>query len=232
MRCTVERTHPVGLAGKVESTAFEAVEVLEEDSHESCDVIGRLHRRSLFLVVSKSPHGSLKGQATHDRLAIVGIGKADTDGLVDEEYVRVLVPGIRVVFRRVRARRTAWTWFAFHQPLLQTILKPERLTQFHEEAHRRRGAGAAVRPEDDVIRVGVAAALEEVEEQVARLDVDVPAVRAEDSMVQHRVTGRATQSLPRGLVTEVRLFDARAVTGEGRVREPRELGRREQGQVA
>lgn len=64
-----------------------------------------------------------------------------------------------------------------------------RLTQFHEEAHRRRGAGTAVRPEDDIIRVGVTPALEEVEEQMARLDVDVPAVRARGDLVQRRVAG-------------------------------------------
>ncbi len=112
------------------------------------------------------------------------------------------------------------------------MLVREELTQFHEEAHRRRGAGTAVRPEYDIIRVGVAPALEEIEEQVARLDVDVSTVGAEDRSVRCRVAGCATRYLPRSLVAEVRLFDARAVTREGGVREPRELCRREQGQVA
>lgn len=113
------------------------------------------------------------------------------------------------------------------RPDPKLCLRGRGLTQFHEEAHRRRGAGTAVRPKDDIIRVGVAPTLEEIEEQVASFDVDVPAVRAKDNLVQRQVIERATQNSPRSLVAELRLFDARAVTREGGVREPRELGRRE-----
>lgn len=99
----------------MESAAFEAAEVLKEDSHECRDVVCRLHCRSLSLAGSKLSRARPKWVATHDGLAVVGIGETDADGLVDEEHVRVLVPGIRVRFRRVRARRAARTWFASHQ---------------------------------------------------------------------------------------------------------------------
>lgn len=61
---------------------------------------------------SKSSRALLKWQATHDGLAVVGIRKADANGLVNEEHVRMLIPGIRIRLRRVRARRATWTWFA------------------------------------------------------------------------------------------------------------------------
>ena len=34
---------------------------------------------------------------THDRLAVFSIGEADADGLVNEEDIRILVPGVGVV---------------------------------------------------------------------------------------------------------------------------------------
>ena len=49
-------------------------------------------------------------------------------------------------------------------------------TEFHKQAHAGGCTRAAVSPEDDVIRVGVATGLEKVKEQVPRLDVYVPRV--------------------------------------------------------
>lgn len=49
-------------------------------------------------------------------------------------------------------------------------------TELGEQPNGGRPAGASVRPEHDVVRVGVPPALEEVEEEVARLDVDVSRV--------------------------------------------------------
>ena len=48
--------------------------------------------------------------------------------------------------------------------------------KLHEESHGGRAAGTAIGPEYDVVGVGVVPALEEVEEQVARFDVDVARV--------------------------------------------------------
>jgi hypothetical protein len=38
-------------------------------------------------------------ESTHNRLAVVRIGVADTDGLVDKENVGMLVPAVIEVFR-------------------------------------------------------------------------------------------------------------------------------------
>ena len=51
-------------------------------------------------------------------------------------------------------------------------------TEFHEESHGRGCARAAIGPEDDIVRVGIASALEEIEEQVSSLDIYVARIRA------------------------------------------------------
>lgn len=49
-------------------------------------------------------------------------------------------------------------------------------TEFHEQAHSRGCPWAAISPEDDVVRVGVATGLKKVKEQVPRLDIYVTRV--------------------------------------------------------
>ena len=45
---------------------------------------------------------------TYHSFAVLRIGEADVDGLVDEEDIGILVPGLRVERGAVRARHPAW----------------------------------------------------------------------------------------------------------------------------
>lgn len=90
---------------------------------------------------------------------MVSIREADTDWLVNEEYVGVLIPRIGIKGGVRRAGNPAGT-------------------EFHEKAGRGRPAGSTVRPEEYVIMIRSTPALEEVEEQVPHFDVDVSCVCA------------------------------------------------------
>jgi hypothetical protein len=50
-------------------------------------------------------------------------------------------------------------------------------TKLHKQPEGRRATGSTVRPEDHIVFVWVAPTLEEVEEQVTRLDINVSCVR-------------------------------------------------------
>ena len=138
-------TYRVGLAAEMKSASLELWEVLKEEDHEARNI-----HRPLF--------------SRRDSLAILRIAVADTDGLVDEEDVRVRVPRLLEGMRLLsRIGDAAWT-------------------EFHEEAHGRGRAGTAVRPEYDIVLTGIVPALEEVEKQMTGLHVDVSRVGS----VNHR----------------------------------------------
>lgn len=61
-------------------------------------------------------------------------------------------------------------------------------TEFRKQPDGGRPPGTAVRPEHDIVFVGVAPALEEVEEEVARLDVDVPRISPAQPLRYTRVS--------------------------------------------
>lgn len=61
-------------------------------------------------------------------------------------------------------------------------------TEFHEQAQCRRSARPAIRPEHDVVRVGVTPALEEVEEQVTGFDVYISCVSTVNTQQRRRVS--------------------------------------------
>ena len=97
---------------------------------------------------------------TYHSLAVLCIGEADVDGLIDEEDVCVRVPRLLEGMRLLgRIGDAAWT-------------------EFHEESHGRGRARTAVRPEYDIVLTGIVPALEEVEEQMSSLDVYVTRICA------------------------------------------------------
>lgn len=57
-----------------------------------------------------------------------------------------------------------------------TITETPALTEFGEQSNGTRAPGTAVRPEDDVVRVGIPSALKEEPEQMVRFNVDVPSI--------------------------------------------------------
>jgi hypothetical protein len=99
-----------------------------------------------------------------------------------------------------------------------------RLTELHEETDGGRAAGAAVRPEDDVVLGPVAAGLEEVEEEVAGLDVDVARVRAAmDKRLATATPSTRHRHILDAAVAEVTFLNADRVPRVRRVREHRVL---------
>lgn len=132
---------------------------------------------------------------------MVGVRKSDTNRLVDEENVRGLVPRVGVERSAVRAG------------------DPTR-TEFHEQANGRRATRSAVGPEDHVVMVGVAPALEEVEEQVPCFNVYVSCVRTMQIVWFNGITPKQVRlRLLHGTVAEVRLLDPYVVVGKCAVAE-------------
>ncbi len=52
----------------------------------------------------------------------------------------------------------------------------ERLTKLHEKAKSRRAARSTIRPEENIVRIRIASALEEVEEQMSGFNVNIAGV--------------------------------------------------------
>ena len=133
---------------------------------------------------------------TYHLLAVFRVRKADANRLVDEEYVRVLIPRVWVRLGAVRARHPARSCVARPREQRQHVwmghrgLNGSSRTELHEKPHRRGRARAAVRPENNVVRVGVAPTLEEVEEEMPGLHVDVPGERSVD---KQRPRGQSRQ---------------------------------------
>ena len=78
----------------MERAAFEATEVLEEDCHERGDIFRCLIRSALRS--SSGYSWRLSRGVTHNILSVVCVREAYADGLVDEEDIGILVPGVRV----------------------------------------------------------------------------------------------------------------------------------------
>lgn len=153
------------------------------------------------------------------------IREANADRLVDEEDVGMVVPRVWVWFGAVRTRNAAWAWiYLCEYRIIAVSHSPP--TELHEETHSGRGTRTAVGPEDDVVRVGVPAALKEVEEEMTGLNIYVPGVRSKLTIDQCDSRAGEWQDLLNITVAELRLFDAHVVLGERRMGERRELGRR------
>lgn len=161
----------------MERSAFELGEVFEEYRDERSDILSGLDRSAL----SKMNHVVNIGTRTryyytHHFLTIVGIGKANTNRLVDEEDIRMVIPGILERLCGVRAGDPARPFrrgslVQWHGPKAS-----ERLTKLHEKAKSRRAARSTIRPEENIVRIRIASALEEVEEQMSGFNVNIAGV--------------------------------------------------------
>ena len=81
----------------MERTTLEAAEMLEEYSDKSGDILGGFLSRALRETLVKACRESLFREVTYNILSVVSIRKADADGLVNEEDIRILVPGVGIV---------------------------------------------------------------------------------------------------------------------------------------
>ena len=102
-------TDPVRFSCHVESSALELAEGLKEDSYEGGDVFCGIFGRALRETAEGAYESNLR-EFTYDGLSVVCIREADADRLVNEEDVRVLVPGVRVERDVVNVVDPAGTW--------------------------------------------------------------------------------------------------------------------------
>ncbi|KAJ7651844.1 hypothetical protein B0H17DRAFT_1147561 [Mycena rosella] len=96
----------------------------------------------------------------YDGFAVIGVGKADPDGLVDEDV-------------RFRYSGASSAPSFMKRPRLE--LPPGTRLRFDVML-------TSVRPENYIIRVGVIPALKKMEEDVSRLDIDVCCIRPEGDL--------------------------------------------------
>jgi hypothetical protein len=108
-------------------------------------------------VVSSSLLISQRYPETYNIFTVVSIRKTGTDGLINEEHVRVLIPRIRIEDDIGGSFRSAWS-------------------QLHEETESSGTPRAAVYPKDHIVFVRLAPTFEEIEEKMLGFNVNVASV--------------------------------------------------------
>lgn len=93
----------------------------------------------------------------------IGVREPDSDGLVNEEDVRLFVPRVRVESDIVGVVDSAGAYGNVNIPIKHGVKLFFR-TEFHEQSSGRRASRTTVRPENHVVLVRVAPALEKVKE--------------------------------------------------------------------
>lgn len=144
----------------MKGTALEVAEVFKEYSDERSDVYcGLLGGALLTQLVARSRISVSMG--TCHIFSMIRIGEAYTNWLVDEKYVRLLIPRIRVESHIMDIIDPARTCIV----VSYTVKADSRSrTKFHEQPGGRGTPWATIRPENDIILLRLASALEEVEE--------------------------------------------------------------------
>ena len=127
---------------------------------------------------------------TYHIFAVIGIRKTGTDGLINIEHICIGSPRIRVVFWFNRFQSRAWTMF--HEQTHARRVTGTCVQIFQQPVSCRQLGLTAIGPKNDVVLVGIVAALKEVEEQVSRLDVDVTCVGTRQNVSLENNTERRT----------------------------------------